>query len=157
MSDSKRNVGAKKTFTKEEMLNQVLASGTLDSGTSPIIRRFLSLPLTSTCSCYGHEENGREPFLSYVNDEPKNQKDGNFQKEFRRRLSKLNQRINLRIGGSVVRIFLDKSDYEGGPYEYVLKFNIVDKELLQKLGKKLLDIIWEEFANYLDELAKSYL
>ena len=135
-----------------EMLKEALKSKNIDTEIVPILEKFISLPITPRESCYGHIESNKNPHLSYVNDDIKNEQDLNIQKLFKEKIGELATRINQKIGSEAVKIDLDEEDHGGGPIDYTLWFYIIDKKIFQESGKKILDIIWDEFSKYLDEL-----
>jgi len=144
-------------FTKDnddtEMLKKALESKDLDPEIIPILEKFLSLPITPTQSCYGHIDQNKTPHLSYVEDDTQqNQENISIQKSLRSRLPELNNSINQRLGSEAVKIILEEDDHGGGPKEYTIQFKIIDRESFQKLKDVFLNIIWEEFAKYLDSL-----
>jgi len=143
-------------FTKDrdnlEMLRQSLESKEIDEDIIPILKKFFSLPITPRESCYGHAETNKNPYLSYVNDETKNEQELSIQRLFKEKIAELTAKINQRIGSEAVNIVLEEIDHGGGPKDYTLRFEIIDKKIFQENGKKLLDIIWSEFSKYLDEL-----
>jgi hypothetical protein len=145
-----------KFFTKDrdnlEMLRRSLESKEIDEDIIPILEKFFSLPITPRESCYGHVETNKSPYLSYVNDETKDEQELNIQKLFREKIAELATKINQKIGSEAVNIVLEEIDHGGGPKDYTLRFEILDKKIFQKNGKKLLDIIWDEFSKYLNEL-----
>jgi len=145
-----------KFFTKDrdnlEMLQHSLESKEIDEDIIPILEKFFSLPITPRESCYGHMETNKSPYLSYVDDETKDEHELIIQKSFREKTSELATRINQRIGSEAVNIVLEEIDHGGGPKDYTLRFEIINKKIFQENGKKLLDIIWEEFSKYLDGL-----
>jgi hypothetical protein len=145
-----------KFFTKDgdnsEMLKQSLESKKIDQEIVPILEKFFSLPITPRESCYGHVETNKSPYLSYVDDESQNKQELSFQRSFREKISELAARINQIIGSEAVSISLEEIDHGGGPKDYTLQFEIIDKKIFQENGKKLLNIIWDEFSEYLDEL-----
>ena len=145
-----------KFFTKDrdnlEMLKQSLESKEIDEDIIPILEKFFSLPITPRESCYGHMETNKSPYLSYVDDETKDEQELIIQKSFREKTSELATRINQRIGSEAVNIVLEEIDHGRGPKDYTLRFEIIDKKIFQENGKKLLDTIWDEFSKYLDEL-----
>ena len=145
-----------KFFTKDEdnleMLRQSLESKEIDKDIIPILEKFFSLPITPRESCYGHPEKAKSPYLSYVEDGAQNKQDEDFQRLFKEKIAELTTRINERIGSEAVNISLEEVDRGGGPKDYTLRFEIIDKKIFQENGKKLLDIIWGEFSKYLDEL-----
>jgi len=132
-------------FTKDrdnlEMLRQSLESKEIDVDMIPILEKFFSLPITPRESCYGHAEKTKNPYLSYVEDETQNERDKNFQKSFKDKITELTARINEIIGSEVVSVALEEIDRGGGPKDYTLRFEIVDKKIFQGNGKKLLAII----------------
>ena len=137
-----------KFFTKDrdnlEMLRQSLESKEIDEDLIPILEKFFSLPITPRESCYGHPEKTKGPYLSYVEDDAQSEREANFQKLFKEKIAELTAKINERIGSEAVNIVLEEVDRGGGPKDYTLRFELIDK--------KFLDIIWEEFSNYLDKL-----
>ncbi|GEM_PF-1293633 len=143
-------------FTKDEdnlgMLQQSLESKEIDKEIIPILKKFFSLPITPCESCYGHTERNKSPYLSYVEDDPRNEQDENFQKLFKERIDELTNKINQRFGSEAVILNLEMVDHGGGPKDYTLRFEVIDKKYFQEKGKELLDIIWEEFSKYLDEI-----
>jgi hypothetical protein len=143
-------------FTKDrnnsEMLRQSLKSKEIDKDIISTLEKFFSLPITPCESCYGHTEKLKEPYLSYVEDNAQSEQDENFQKLFKEKITELTAKINQRIGSEAVNIVLEKIDRGGGPKDYTLRFKIIDIKKFQEFGKKLLDIIWEEFSKYLDEI-----
>ena len=143
-------------FTKDrdnlEMLKQSLESKEIDQDIIPILEKFFSLPITPRESCYGHAETNKNPYLSYIDDETKNEKELAIQRLFKEKITELTARINQIIGSEAVSISLEEIDHGGGPKDYTLRFEIIDKKIFQENGKKLLDIIWDEFSKYLDEL-----
>lgn len=148
-----------KFFTKDrdnlEMLRQSLESKKIDEDDEdiiPILEKFFSLPITPRESCYGHAEESKSPYLSYVEDDVQNERDENFQKLFKEKFVELTTKINNRIGSEAVHVALEEVDHGGGPKDYTLRFEVVDKKIFQENGKKFLDIIWEEFSKYIDEL-----
>lgn len=145
-----------KFFTKDrnnlEMLKQSLESKKIDQDIIPILEKFFSLPITPRESCYGHVETNKKPYLSYVDDETKDEQELGIQRLFKEKISALATRINQIIGSEAVSISLEEVDRGGGPKDYTLRFEIIDKKFFQENGKKLLDIIWGEFSKYLDEL-----
>lgn len=147
---------SEKLFTKDkdnlEMLKESLASEEIDGNIVTILEKFYSLPITPRESCYGQVEELKEPYLNFVEDETSNEQDKNFQKLFKENITKLTVRINQKIGSNVVDITLEEIDHGGGPKDYTLRFKIIDKKAFQEFGKKFLNIIWEEFSEYLDEI-----
>lgn len=145
-----------KKFTKDrdnlEMLKQSLESKEIDEDIIPILEKFFSLPITPRESCYGHVEKLKEPHLSYVEDDAQSEQDKNFQRLFKEKIAELTARINQKIGNEAVNIVLEEIDHGGGPKDYTLRFKIIDKKVFRDFGKKFLDIIWEEFSKYLDEI-----
>ncbi len=145
-----------KFFTKDkdnlEMLRQSLKSKEIDEDVIPILEKFFSLPITPRESCYGHAEEGKSPYLSYVDDETQNEQELSIQRLFKEKITELAARINQKIGSEAVNIVLEKIDHGGGPKDYTLRFEVIDKKILQESGKKFLDVIWEEFSKYLDEI-----
>ena len=143
-------------FTKDrdnlEMLKQSLESKEIDQDIIPILEKFFSLPITPRESCYGHAETNKNPYLSYIDDETKNEQELAIQRLFKEKITELTARINQIIGSEAVSISLEEIDHGGGPKDYTLRFEIIDKKIFQENGKKLLDIIWDEFSKYLDEL-----
>ncbi len=143
-------------FTKDrdslEMLKQSLESKEIDEDMIPILEKFFSLPITPRESCYGHPETHKNPYLSYIDDETQNEQELSIQRLFKEKISELATKINEAIGSVVVSISLKEIDHGGGPKDYTLRFEIVDKKIFQENGKKLLDIIWGEFSKYLSEL-----
>ncbi len=143
-------------FTKDkdnlEMLKHSIESEEIDKGVIPILEKFFSLPITPHESCYGQPEKDKNPYLSYVEDNTQSEQEVNFQRLFKEKIAELTAKINQRIGGETVNISLEEIDHGGGPKNYTLRFNVVDKKIFQENGKKFLDIIWEEFSKYLDEL-----
>ncbi|MFH1030382.1 MAG: hypothetical protein V1770_03940 [bacterium] len=145
-----------KFFTKDrdnlEMLKKSLESKEIEDDIIPILEKFFSLPITPRESCYGHAETNKNPYFSYVDDETQNEQELDIQRSFKEKISELTARINQKIGSEAVSISLEEIDHGGGPKDYTLRFEIVDKKIFQENGKKLLDIIWSEFSKYLDEL-----
>ncbi len=145
-----------KFFSKDadnlEMLKQSLESKEIDQDIIPVLEKFLSLPITPRESCYGHPETNTSPYLSFVDDETQNETELIMQKSFREKISLLSEKINQKIGGKAINVSLDEADHGGGPKDYTLRFEIVDKTKFQETGKKFLDTIWEEFSKYLEEL-----
>ncbi|MBU1036685.1 hypothetical protein KKF32_01450 [Patescibacteria group bacterium] len=152
----KEKIKPKESFTKDrdnlEMLRQSLKSEEIDKDIIPILEKFFSLPITPRESCYGHAKTLKEPYLSYVEDGIQSEQDENFQELFKEKITELTTKINQRIGNETVNIVLEKIDRDGGPKDYTLRFEIIDKENFQKFDEKFLDIIWDEFSRYLDEL-----
>jgi hypothetical protein len=142
-----------KFFTKDgknlEMLKQALGSEEIDKDIIPILEKFFSLPITPTNSCYGHWDGGI-PYLSYVDDETQNEQELGIQKLFREKITELANKINQRIGSEAVSIRLEGERLR--PKEHTLRFDFIDKKIECEMGVHLLDIIWEEFSKYLDEL-----
>ena len=134
------------------MLRQSLESKKIDEDIIPILEKFFSLPITPHESCYGHAETDKNPYLSYIDDETQNEHELSIQKSFREKIAELTIKINQRIGSEAVNIVLKEIDYDGGPKDYTLRFEIIDKKIFQENGKKLLDITWDEFSKYLDKL-----
>ncbi|MFH0854780.1 MAG: hypothetical protein V1891_04815 [bacterium] len=145
-----------KFFTKDrdnlEMLRQSLGSKEIDKDIIPILENFFSLPITPRESCYGHPEKAKSPYLSYVEDDAQSEQETNFQRLFKEKITELTARINEKIGSEAVNIVLKEVDRGGGPKDYTLRFEIIDKKNFQENGKKLLDIIWGEFYKYIGEL-----
>lgn len=145
-----------KFFTKDrdnlEMLKQSLESKEIDQDIIPILEKFFLLPITPRESCYGHIETNKSPYLSYVDDEMKNEQELGIQRDFKEKITELATKINQRIGSEAISISLKEIDRGGGPKDYTLRFEIIDKKIFQEMGKKFLAIIWEEFSKYLDEL-----
>ncbi|MBU2564200.1 hypothetical protein KKA23_01310 [Patescibacteria group bacterium] len=145
-----------KFFTKDrdnlEMLHQSLDSKKIDANIIPILEKFFSLPITPRESCYGHVETNKSPYLSYVDDKTQDDQELSIQRLFKEKISELITRINEKIGSEAVNISLEEVDHGGGPKDYTLRFEIIDKKIFQENGKKLLDIIWSEFSKYLDKL-----
>lgn len=143
-------------FTKDsdnlEMLKQSLESKEIDQDIIPILEKFFSLPITPHQSCYGHVETNKSPYLSYVDDETKNEQDLSIQRDFKEKITELAAKINQRIGSEAISISLEEVDRGGGPKDYTLRFEIIDKKIFQEMGKNFLDIIWEEFSKYINEL-----
>ncbi len=143
-------------FTKDgdnlEMLKQSLESKEIDRNIIPILEKFFSLPITPRESCYGHVEKGKSPYLSYVNDETKNEQELNIQRLFKDKILELAARINQKIGSEAIKIDLEEINREGGPIDYTLRFKIIDEKIFQEFDKKILETIWDEFSKYLDEL-----
>ena len=110
------------------------------------------MPITPRESCYGHAEKLEEPYLSYIEDDARNKQDENFQKLFKEKIAELTAKINQRIESESVNIVLEEIDRGEGPKDYTLRFKIIDIKKFQEFGKKILDIIWEEFSKYLDEI-----
>lgn len=144
-----------KFFTKDrdnlEMLKQSLKSKEIDENIIPILEKFFSLPITPRESCYGHLETNKNPYLSYVDDETQDEQELGIQRLFKEKISALATRINQIIGSEAISVSLEEVYRGGGPKDYTLRFEIIDKKI-QENGKKLLDIIWGEFSKYLDEL-----
>lgn len=149
-------IRSEKLFTKDrdnlEMLRQSLESKEIDEDMVPILENFFSLPITPRESCYGHAEKLKEPYLSYVEDDAQSEQDESFQRIFKEKTGELTARINQRIGSEAVNIVLEEIDRGGGPKDCTLRFEIIDKKVFQEFGKKLLDIIWEEFSKYLNKI-----
>jgi len=147
---------SEKFFTKNkdnlEMLRQSLELEEIDKDIIPILEKFFSLPITPRESCYGHAEENKSPYLSYIEDEPQCELDKKFQTVFKEKISALTDRINQKIGSEAVSIILEVVDRGGGPKDYTLKFKVINKKNFQEFGKKILDIIWEEFSKYIDEI-----
>ncbi len=135
-----------------EMLKRSLESKEIDVDIIPILEKFFSLPITPRESCYGHMETGKEPYLSYVDDEALNEDDLAIQKRFKENVIQLQTKINARIDREAINIILEEIDHKKGPKDYTLQFEIIDKEIFQKNGKELLEIIWDEFSKYISEL-----
>ena len=110
------------------------------------------MPITPRESCYGHAEKLEEPYLSYIEDDARNKQDENFQKLFKEKIAELTAKINQKIESESVNIVLEEIDRGGGPKDYTLRFKIIDIKKFEEFGKKFLDIIWEEFSKYLDEI-----
>jgi len=144
------------SFTKDkdnlEMLRRSLESKEIDKDIIPILEKFLSLPITPRESCYGHVEESKGPYLSYVDDETKNEQELHIQRLFKEKIAELATRINQKIGSEVVRIDMEEVNHGGGPIDYTLRFEIIDEKIFQEFGKKILETIWDEFSKYLDEL-----
>jgi len=145
-----------KFFTKDrdnlEMLQHSLESKEIDEDIIPILEKFFSLPITPHESCYGHAETNKNPYLSYIDDETQNEQELNIQRLFKEKIAELTAKINQRIGSEAVNIVLEEIDHGGGPKDYTLRIEIINNKIFQENGKKLLDIIWEEFSKYLDGL-----
>ncbi len=145
-----------KFFTKDrdnlEMLRQSIESKEIDDEIIPILEKFFLLPITPRESCYGHVETNKRPYLSFVDDKTENEHELIIQKSFKEKTAELATLINQRIGSEAVNTALEEIDHGGGPKDYTLRFEIIDKRIFQENGKKFLDIIWEEFSKYLDEL-----
>jgi len=135
-----------------DMLRQSLGSQEIDKGMIPVLEKFLSLPITPRESCYGQAEESKSPYLSYVEDDVQSERDKNFQRLFREKTTELAARINGRIGGEVVRITMEEADHGGGPKDYTMRFEIIDKKVFQENGDRILGVIWDEFSKYVDEL-----
>ncbi len=153
MSETLRS---EKFFTRDrdnlEMLKQSIESKEIDEDIIPILEKFFSLPITPHESCYGHVETNKIPYLSYVDDETQDEQELSIQRLFKEKISELTARINERIGSEAVNVSLEEVDYDGGPKDYILRFEIIDKKTFQENGKKLLDAIWSEFSKYIGEL-----
>jgi hypothetical protein len=149
-------IKSEKIFIKDkdnlEMLQKSLKLKEMDKHIIPILKKFFSLPITSRESCYGDIKTNKNPYLSYVDDETRDEQELNIQKSFREKITELATKINQRIGSKAVNIVLEEIDRGGGPKDYTLRFEIIDKKIFQENDKKLLDIIWDEFSKYLDEL-----
>lgn len=135
-----------------EMLKLSIASERVDADIIPILEKFFSLPITPTESCYGHVETGKNPYLGYVNDEAENLKDLSIQKSFKEKINELSAVINRRIGVEIVDVLLEEINHGAGPKDCTLRFDIKDDKVFKEMGKKLLDIIWEEFSTYIKNL-----
>ena len=135
-----------------KMLSNSLESKEIDQEIVPVLNKFFSLPITPRESCYGHPEEDKSPYLSYVEDDVNIEKDKNFQKTFKEKIQELTDAINQRIGGEVVSINLEEIDRGGGPKDYTLRFEVVDKDEFKKTGKEIITIIWDEFSKYLDAI-----
>ncbi len=135
-----------------KMLQQSLELEEIDKDIIPILEKFFLLPITPRESCYGHAEKLEEPYLSYIEDDARNKQDENFQKLFKEKIAELTAKINQRIESESVNIVLEEIDRGEGPKDYTLRFKIIDIKKFQEFGKKILDIIWEEFSKYLDEI-----
>lgn len=146
----------KSVFVKSEdnfrMLQASLETREIDEDIVPIIEKFFSLPMTPIESCYGHVAKDNDPYLSYVEDDVADEQARNFQRLFKERINELATRINGEIGDNAVRIFLDEVDHGGGPKDYTLRFEIIDKNLFQEKGNEVLAIIWQKFSDYIDNL-----
>lgn len=144
-----------KFFTKDrdnlEMLRQSIESKKIDEDMIPILEKFFFLPVTPRESCYGHVETSKGPYLSFVEDETENEQEIIIQRSFKEKTSELANIINQRIGSEAVNTVLEEIDHGGGPKDYTLRFEIIDKRIFQKNGKKIFDIIWDEFSKYLDK------
>lgn len=148
-----------KIFVKDkdelEMLQDSLKSPNIDQEIKPILEKFFTLPITPHESCYGHPENLKNPYLSYVDDETINKQDLKFQKLFKEKIKELVKNINKKIGANIVNIKFEEVNHGGkGPRDYVLQFEILDNNFYQSQGKGILDIIWQEFSAYLDKVAR---
>jgi hypothetical protein len=118
----------------------------------PILKKFFSLPITPTSSCYGHVDTEKNPYLSFVDDEARNESEHNIQKRFKEGIGDLEVQINQAIGSDTVKLSLEEFDHGGGPLEYTLRFEIADKMIFRAEGDKLLSTIWDEFVSYLNDL-----
>lgn len=134
------------------MLKRGLESKNIDPEMVPILKKFFLLPITPHQSCYGHIEEHKNPYLSYIDDETQNKKELEMQKKFKGKILELTERINQKIGSHIVNVSLERVEHGGGPKDYTLRFDIANKEILQDDGEKILDTIWEEFSRYLDQL-----
>lgn len=135
-----------------DMLKRALASAEIDKDIIPILEKFILLPITPIESCYGHADKDINPYFSYVNDDVSNEKDKNFQKLFKEKISELAKSINENIGEKTVDAVLEEIDHGGGPKDFTLSFKINDKINFQKNGKNILDTIWGEFSKYINNL-----
>ena len=137
-----------------EMLQKSLESEKIDQDIIPILEKFFSLPITPIESCYGHPKQVQSPYLAYINDNTENNRDKNFQRLFNEQIAELTKKINLKIGNEAVNIFIKEEvvDYKGEKKDYIMRFEIIDKKNFQENGKKILNIIWDEFSKYVDEL-----
>jgi hypothetical protein len=134
------------------MLRKSLESKEIDKDIVSILEKFFSLPITPRESCYGHPEKDSSPYLSYVEDDVKDEQSKKFQRLFRGKVMGLTRTINERIGSEVVNIILERIDHGGGPKDYTVRFEVINKKSFQENGKKVLDIIWSEFSKFIDEL-----
>lgn len=141
-----------KNIDNSEMLKRSLESEGMDADIIPVIEKFFSLPITPRESCYGHIEELKDPYFSYIEDDVQNEREKNFQKLFKERIAELTAAINKRIGSEAVSLVLEEMDHGGGPKNYTLRFEIIDEKVFQENSKEFLGIIWEEFSIYLDEL-----
>ncbi len=141
----------KKDRDNLDMLKQSLETKKIDQDIIPILEKFFSLPITPRESCYGHVETNKSPYLSYVDDASQNEQELRFQRLFKEKISELAIGINQKIGSEAVSTSLEEVDYGGGPKDYTLRFEIINKKMFQENGKNLLDIIWSEFSKYLDK------
>ena len=146
-----------KSFTKDvgdlEMLQESLKDEDMDKEMIPFLEKFFSIPITPIESCYGHPEEDREPYLSYIEDEVEAEKDKKLQESFRNRIEELVVEINTEFGDEFVDITLEKVDNgEGGPNNYNLRFKIINKESFKEKGEVPLRIIWEKFSKYVDKI-----
>jgi len=148
----KKEIFYTKDIDNLEMLRQSLESKEIDKDIIPILKKFFSLPITPRESCYGYVEKLKEPYLSYIEDSVQNGKDENFQKLFKEKVTELATRINQRIGSEAINVVLEKINRGEGPEDYTLRFKIINEKAFQKLGKEFLDIVWDEFSKYLDEI-----
>ncbi|MDD5341109.1 MAG: hypothetical protein PHC97_01575 [Patescibacteria group bacterium] len=158
----KEKFGQEPRFVKDKdnllMLQEALRSKNIDKDIKPILEKFFTLPITPHQSCYGHPEKDKSPYLSYVEDEARNEKDKRFQQLLKEKILELTKIINGKIGGEVVNIALEEVDHGGrGPKDYTLKFDVIDKKFFKENGKEILDIIWQEFSKYLDKAARELI
>ena len=135
-----------------QMLQRSIESKELDPEMIPIIEKFFSLPLTPTESCYGHPEQAKNPYLSYVEDQAKDAHELKQQAQFKNKIAELETKINNQLGSQAVTLTIDETDYGPGHKDYTLKFNITDTQAFQEKGPEYLETIWTEFSNYLDRL-----
>ena len=140
----------KKDRDNLDMLKKSLESKEIDEDIVPILEKFFSLPITPRESCYGHPETNKNPYLSYVDDETHNEQELSIQRLFKEKINELAAKINETIGSEAVSISLEEINHGGGPKDYTLRFEIIDKKIFQENGIKLLDTIWGEFSKYLD-------
>jgi hypothetical protein len=153
-----RNFNFRKRFIKDqdnlEMLKKSQELKDLDKEMLPILQKFFLLPMTPIESCYGHPENGKDPYLSYVDDISLDDSVNEMQLFFREKLDELQSRINRRLGGEIVNMNLEKTEHGGGPNDYTIRFRIDDKAIFKERGKEIIDVIWDEFNKYLEESIK---
>lgn len=158
-------IKSEKLFVKNNENNQMLQasldSGRIDQELIPFLKKFFLLPITPRESCYGHIkkdyqtkiEKVKYPYLSYVEDDTLVEQEKNIQKLFKTGLPELNLKINQKIGNDIVKIDMEIENFgESGPKNYTLRFTITDKKYFEEKEKELLNIVWDEFSKYIDEL-----
>jgi hypothetical protein len=157
MTESREGFEQPKSFVKDaenaEMLREALQSPEIDEEIIVVLEKFLALPITPQESCYGHPEELKNPYLSYVEGPEHNEKDRIFHQKLKSSISNLSSRINSRMGEEIISINLDEDDYgNDGPSVYTIQFDVIDKAIFKRKGQEILQIVWDEFARFLADL-----